>query len=72
MDFNSNYILNPYAKKVVEDLQQDYNDFMDKNLSVNSIYRNSDGSIKNHNYNSFGIVSNTPGLNGIDLGFPWK
>jgi hypothetical protein len=71
MDFNTDYILNPYAKKAMEDLKQDYNNFMDKNLLLNSVYRNLDGSIKSHNYSNFGIVSNTPGLDGSDLGFPW-
>ena len=71
MDFNTDYILNPCAKQAMEDLKQDYNDFMDKNLPVNSVYRNLDGSVKSHNYSSFGIVSNTPGLDGSDLGFPW-
>lgn len=71
MDFNTDYILNPHAKKAMEDLENDYNNFMDKNLPLNSVYRNSDGSIKDHNYSTFGIVSNTPGLDGSDLGFPW-
>lgn len=69
MDFNTDYILNPYAKKAMEELKQDYNNFMDKNLPMNSIYRNSDGSIKSHDYRAFGIVANTPGLDGSDLGF---
>ena len=71
MDFNTDYILNSYAKKAVEDVNTDINNFMERNLPMNSIYRNSDGSVKSHNYSSFGIVSNTPGLDGTDLGFKW-
>lgn len=71
MNFNTNHILNPDAKKAMEDLKQDYDNFMDRNLSLNSIYRNPDGSVKSHDYRAFGIVANTPGLDGSDLGFPW-
>ena len=74
MDFNTDYILNPYAKQAMEDLKQDYNDFMDKNLPINSVYRNFDGSIKKQNYSAFGITANTPEITlgeavGIENGF---
>ena len=71
MDFNTDYILNPYAKQAMEDLKQDYDNFMDKNLPVNSIYCNLDGTVKSHDYRTFGIVANTPGLDGSALGFKW-
>lgn len=35
---------------------------MDSYLPMNSIYRNSDGSVKQHDYSAFGIAANTPGI----------
>lgn len=60
--FDTDYILNPYAKKAIEDLKQDYNNFLDKNLPINSVYRDMNGGVRSNDYSSFGVAANTPGI----------
>ena len=60
--FDTNYILNPDAKKAMQDLNQDYDNFLDKYLLINSVYRDMNGGVKSNDYSAFGIAANTPGM----------
>lgn len=53
------YISNLERQKITEvEIQR----MVDSHLPLNSIYRNSDGSVKQHDYSAFGIAANTPGI----------
>ncbi len=55
---------NPYLSNYEKHLlvKEDIQRMVDSHLPMNSIYRNSDGSVKQHDYSAFGIAANTPGI----------
>ena len=50
--------LSNYEKQLL--VKEDIQRMVDSYLPMNSIYRNSDGSVKQHDYSAFGIAANTP------------
>lgn len=55
---------NPYLSNYEKHLlvKEDIQKMVDSHLPMNSIYRNADGSVKQHDYSAFGIAANTPGI----------
>lgn len=55
---------NPYISNLERQIiaEAEIQRMVDSHLPMNSIYRNSDGSVKQHDYSAFGIMSNTPGI----------